>query len=79
MTAKNQKLSIDQLPVFEPIALPDYDRVPRTQEAPAMQWKIHKVGEMTFPKGSYSLQLKSLAIAGEKSIELKSIRLNPKL
>lgn len=79
LTAKNQKLSIDQLPVFEPIALPDYDRVPRTQEAPAMQWKIHKVGEMTFPKGRYSLQLKSLAIAGEKSIELKSIRLNPKL
>jgi hypothetical protein len=78
LNAKDQQLNIAQLPVFEPLALPDYDRVPRTQEAPAMQWKLHKVGELKFPKGNYPLSLQTTVMGGTQSIELKSIRLHPK-
>ena len=78
LNAKDQQLNIAQLPVFEPLALPDYDRVPRTQEAPAMQWKIQKVGELKFPKGNYPLSLQTTVMGGTQSIELKSIRLHPK-
>ena len=78
LNAKDQQLNIAQLPVFEPLALPDYDRVPRTQEAPAMQWKLHKVGELKFPKGNYPLSLQTTVMGGTQSIELKSIRLYPK-
>ena len=78
LNAKDQQLKIEQLPVFEPIALPDHDRVPRTQEAPAMQWKLHKVGELKFPKGNYPLSLKTTVMGDTQSIELKSIRLHPK-
>jgi arylsulfatase A-like enzyme len=78
LSAKDQQLNIAQLPVFEPLALPDYDRVPRTQEAPAMQWKLHKVGELKFPKGNYPLSLQTTVMGGTQSIELKSIRLHPK-
>ena len=78
LNAKDQQLNIAQLPVFEPLALPDYDRVPRTQEATAMQWKLHKVGELKFPKGNYPLSLQTTVMGGTQSIELKSIRLNQK-
>lgn len=77
LQAQNNDLPIKDLPIFEPVALPDYDRVPREQEAPAMQWKTHKVGEIAFEKGTYPLQLFTQQMGSEKSIELKSILLVP--
>lgn len=78
LTAMSEKLLVKGIPVFEPIPLPDYDRVKRTQEAPAMKWNLHKVGELTFPKGRYPLTLKTLQMGNTKSLELKSLRLLPK-
>ena len=77
LKAQESQLNIVDLPVFEPIALPDHDRVPREQEAPAMKFKNYKVGELSFVKGSYPLELFTKKMGEEKSIELKSIRLVP--
>lgn len=77
LKANNKTLTIQNLPVFEPITLPDQDRVPREQEAPAMEWNDYKAGELSFVKGSYALELFTKKMGQEKSIELKSIRLVP--
>lgn len=77
LQANQNTLFIQGLPVFEPIALPVYDRVPREQEAPAMKWNYYKVGELSFKKGTYPLRLHTAKMGTEKSIELKSIHLVP--
>ena len=42
-----------------------------------MKFKNYKVGELSFVKGSYPLELFTKKMGKEKSIELKSIRLVP--
>lgn len=69
--------TIDQAFVHD--TYPNYDRVERSQEAPETNWGTLKLGTLELEKGTETLQVRSEKIPGEKSIELKSIKLTRQL
>ena len=51
------------------------NRIPRGEEAPERNWGLHYAGEIKLSKGNYNLELQTLQIAGDESVELKEVLL----
>ncbi|CDF80800.1 arylsulfatase [Formosa agariphila KMM 3901] len=68
-------VAINNLKAFEHTELKNYDRVKRDQEAPETNWKTHFVAEINLLQGQQELRIETETITGEKSIELKGIKI----
>ncbi len=71
----NQKISIDSLTPFEHNTFENYDRIQREQEAPETDWRTINIGKLHLSKGAKTIKISAVKISGEKSIELKEIRI----
>jgi arylsulfatase A-like enzyme len=54
---------------------PNYDRVERSQEAPETNWGTLQLGTLELQQGIKVVKVRSVKIPGNKSIELKSLKL----
>lgn len=60
---------------FEHSPLKSYDREKREQEAPETDWASFKIRQLELSKGRQDVSIKTISIKGDKSIELKALRI----